>query len=146
MTWYIVRHAEKEAGDFYHPGLPHPDQPLSRQGQQSAGKLADYFAEKPLQAIYISAYQRTGQTVVPLARQRRLKPIIDSRLNEIDSGRVAAMTGPEFRESYPDVWAACNERKTDFRFPGGETLGEAQCRIADFLTEKRQQHTDSDVY
>jgi hypothetical protein len=25
-TWYIVRHAEKEPGDFYNPRLRHQDQ------------------------------------------------------------------------------------------------------------------------
>jgi hypothetical protein len=33
MTWYILRHAEKEAGDFYNPKLRHHDEPISRKGR-----------------------------------------------------------------------------------------------------------------
>ena len=55
MTFYIIRHAEKERGNFYNPELRHQDQPISQKGQEQAKKLVGYFANKEISRIYISA-------------------------------------------------------------------------------------------
>lgn len=145
MAWYIIRHAQKEIGDFHNPRLRHQDQPLSQQGLRDAEKLVDYFSGKTLGAIYVSGYQRTRQTVARLAERRHIVPIIDERLNEIDNGRVDTMTEAEFQKEFPAEWNAYMERKGDFRFPGGETLTEAQSRVVAFLEEKRRQHRDGNI-
>jgi broad specificity phosphatase PhoE len=59
MIWYVLRHAEKERGGFYNPQLQIHDEPISPKGLQSAQKLVAQFADKPVSAIYVSAYQRT---------------------------------------------------------------------------------------
>ena len=145
MSWHILRHAQKETGDFRNPRLRHQDQPLSQQGQQDSEKLVDYFSGKALEAIYVSGYQRTRQTAACLAEHRHLIPEIDERLNEIDNGHLDAMTEAGFQEEFPVEWKAYIERKSDFRFPGGETLTEAQNRVVEFLEEKRSQHTGGNV-
>ena len=43
MKWYIIRHADKEQGDFYNPNLRHQDQPISEKGHLKAQKLISYF-------------------------------------------------------------------------------------------------------
>ncbi len=139
-TCYIIRHAAKEYGDFYNARLRHQDQPLSPQGQLDAQKLLSFFTDKVVAAIYVSAYQRTQQTIDPVAQRLRLTPIVDDRLNEIDNGSIEGLTDQELQQTFPDVWRAYVERTADFRFPGGETGEEAQRRIADFLAEKRQVH------
>ena len=88
MKWYIIRHADKEPGDFYNPSLGHQDQPLSARGRAEAEKLYPYFADKSIAQIYISAYIRTAQTIEAVAQEMNLPPIADSRLNEIDNGLV----------------------------------------------------------
>jgi broad specificity phosphatase PhoE len=145
MTCTLLRHADKERGSFDNPDFPHPDQPLSRLGRRQAHKLAGWFAEKNITAIYVSAYQRTRQTIEPLAQRLRLVPVVDKRLNEIDNGRVGDMTGPEFQQTFPEEWRAFQARSSDFRFPGGETGAEAQKRIVDFMTEKQRQHADENI-
>jgi broad specificity phosphatase PhoE len=144
-TFYIIRHAEKEKGDFYNPVLRHQDQAISQKGQQEAQKLCCYFADKLISAIYVSAYQRTRQTIEPLARQRDLTPVIDERLNEIDNGYLEGLTEPELQTTFPEIWKAYMERKSDFRFPGGETGEEAQQRIMQLLKEKKKQRKDKHI-
>jgi broad specificity phosphatase PhoE len=144
-TFYIVRHAAKERGDFFNSRLRHQDEPISAQGQADAQKLCAFFDGKAIAAIYISAYQRTRQTAEPVARQLNLTPVIDERLNEIDNGRFDGMTDEQIRQTYPDVWQAFLSRSVDFRFPEGETGAEAQRRIVDFLEEKRLQHDAANV-
>ena len=73
-TWYFVRHAEKERGDYHNARLGHQDEPLSAAGWAAAARLADYFAERPLAAIYVSGYQRTRQTAEAVAAVRDAKP------------------------------------------------------------------------
>jgi broad specificity phosphatase PhoE len=145
MTFYIVRHAEKEKGDFYNPTLRHQDQPISRVGQEQAQKLIPSFEDKGISRVYVSAYQRTGQTIAPLAGHLNLLPIMDERLNEIDNGLFDGATEAEVREKFPAEWQAYRERKTDFRFPEGETGEEAQKRIIEFLNEKREAHGDENT-
>ncbi len=140
---YVIRHAAKERGDFFNPRLRHQDEPISPQGQADALKLCAYFDGKAIAAIYVSEYQRTRQTIEPVAQQLQLAPMLDGRLNEIDNGRLDGMTDEQIQQTYPDVWQAFLSRSADFRFPEGETGAEAQQRIVEFLEEKRQQH-DSD--
>ncbi len=141
QTWYILRHGDKERGDFYHPELKIHDHPISARGRQQAERLCANFSSKPVEAIYVSAYQRTGQTIAPAARQLGLTPIIDLRLNEINNGRVGTLSEAEVQREFPEVWQALLDRSADFRFPDGETGQEAQARIVSFLGEKRQQHS-----
>lgn len=144
-TITIIRHAEKEKGDFLNPHIGHQDQPISAHGCRQAERLAGYLCTRqpPVSAIYISRYQRTGQTARPLAERLGLAPILDPRLDEIDTGYSDTMPDEEVQEKFPDVWRAYTQRDADFRFPGGETGAEAQQRIRAFIEEKRTQHGDA---
>jgi len=145
MTVYIIRHAQKEKGDFYNPRLPHQDQPINQQGREESRKLWPYLRDKQISAIYVSGYQRTGQTIEHVAGQLGITPVVDDRLNELDSGVIAPLSEEEVQERYPDFWKAYVERTADFRFPGGETGEEACRRIAGFLEEKRQAHPGENI-
>jgi broad specificity phosphatase PhoE len=145
MTFYIVRHARKDQGDFYNLTLRHQDEPISQAGRADSQKLWPYLCDKQLSAIYISGYQRTRQTIEYVAEQSGLKPIVDERLNEIDNGLIEGMTDEAIQERYPEVWRGFRERSADFRFPGGETGEEVRRRIAGFLEEKQQIHADENI-
>ena len=99
MIWHILRHAEKAQGDFHNPMLRHQDEPLSTRGQLSAQKLVTHFTDIQIAAIYVSAYQRTGQTIRLVAEHLNIIPVVDEHLNEIDNGDVDEMTAirPLFR-------------------------------------------------
>jgi len=145
FTCTIVRHAAKQPGDFFNPELHHQDQPISEKGQRQAEQLLPYFAEKQIDAIYVSAYQRTGQTVAPLAVQCGLTPILDSRLNEVDNGVLDDMTEEEVQETFPDFWKVYIARDDDFRYPGGECNAEVRERALSFLADTRQRYPSGHV-
>lgn len=145
MTIYFLRHAEKLGGGYFNPALRHQDEPLSPIGLQTAARLVSFFADKPIAAIYVSEYQRTWQTIEPTARRLQLEPAIDPRLNEVDNGRFDGLTEEAIQQTYPAVWQAFVERKSDFRFPEGETGEEVRQRIAAFLHDKRRQHADESI-
>ena len=145
MTFYIVRHADKERGNHYNAELHIQDNPISQKGQEQAQKLVAYFADKGISRIYVSAYQRTMQTITPLAGHLNLLPVVDKRLNEIDNGLFDELSEEEIARKFPAEWQAFRERKADFRFPEGETGEEAQKRIVEFLNEKREIHGDENT-
>lgn len=144
-TLYIIRHADKENGDFYNPQLRQRDQPISQKGRLQAQKLVDFFSDKPIREIYVSAYQRTVQTIEYVARAQQLTPLVDERLNEIDNGCIDGLPDEEIQQKYPQVWTSFHQRSADFRFPEGETGAEAQKRVVDFLEEKRQQYSSDNI-
>jgi len=145
MTFYILRHGQKEAGQFYNSELRHQDPPLSEKGRNDAIELIQYFSKKEIKDIYISSYIRTKQTIEPLAAELNLSPIVDIRLNELDNGLLDDMSEQEFQQAFPEEWKAYIARTADFRFPGGETGKEAQYRIDSFLTEKWSLHRNENV-
>ena len=63
-TVYLVRHAEKQAGT---------DPGLTQAGQARAQWLADYFADKGIQAVYSTQYKRTRLTAKPTADRFELE-------------------------------------------------------------------------
>lgn len=140
MRCYIIRHAEKELGDFYNPYLRHQDEPISQKGHLTAQNLCSYFESRSISTIYISGYQRTRQTIEKVAQQLHLTPILDERLNEIDNGLFEGLTEQEIQQNYPDLWEIYLKRTSDFRFPEGETGEQVKERIMDFLEQKRKQH------
>jgi broad specificity phosphatase PhoE len=135
---YIIRHADKEQGDFYNPILRHQDQPISAKGRAEAQKLFTYFSDKPIAKIYVSAYVRTEQTIAYVAQKLKLSPIVDNRLNEIDNGVVEGLSEQEIRQEFPDVWNAFEERDRDFQFPEGESGEDAQRRIRSFMEDMQE--------
>ena len=142
VKWYIVRHADKEKGEFHNPVLRHQDGPISEKGRVEAQKLSVYFSERPVTKIYVSQYVRTEQTIEFAARQMGLSPIVDSRLNEIDNGAIEGLSEPEIRQNFPDIWSAFRERNRDFQFPGGESGEDARRRLRSFMEEKQRDKED----
>jgi broad specificity phosphatase PhoE len=144
-TFYIIRHAHKDQGNFYNSRLRHQDEPISQKGQDQARQLLPYLRDKGISAIYVSGYQRTGQTIEHVAEQLGLTTVVDERLNEIDNGLIEGLSDEEIRTKYPEVWEGFQKRAADFRFPEGETGEQACHRIAKFIEEKRQLHPHKNI-
>jgi len=67
-TIIIVRHAEKDTMKT--------DPPLTSEGRERAGRLAQMLRSSGITAIYATQYIRTQQTVQPIAESLHLKPQI----------------------------------------------------------------------
>lgn len=142
MKWYILRHADKDQGSFYNPDLRHQDPPISEKGDLKARKLLSYFSDKSFDKIYVSEYFRTEQTIKYVAEKKKISPIADSRLNEIDNGLIEGLSEQALQQRYPDVWNAFRDRDRDFQFPEGESGEDALKRIKSFFKEKEVSEED----
>lgn len=137
MILLLVRHAvtaltgKKLIG--WMPGMM-----LSEEGLRQAGSVADRLAEVPLQVVYSSPLERCTQTADVIAERHRIKPQIVDGLGEVRYGR---WQGKSLKTLYrTKAWTQLRAHPADFRFPGGETIREAQTRGIGAVEELRKKH------
>ncbi len=135
MKFFIVRHGDKEDGDFYNIALRHQDPPLSEEGIQKAKRLAEYFRYRPIMSVITSEYLRTIQTAQYIVRDKNTRVYKDKRLNEIDNGIIESLCEEEIKEKYPEFWSDFSKGEKDVRFPGGETGEEVKARQKHLIEE-----------
>lgn len=76
-TLFLLRHAEKA-------GTMQSDPELNNEGKLRAQRLAQMLSDANISAIYSSNFERTKQTVVPLAKQLSLEiELYDPRSDSI---------------------------------------------------------------
>lgn len=143
MRVFIIRHGDKEKGDYYNLVLNHQDPPISQDGIAKAKKLIDYFGNKNISKIIVSEYLRTYQTAKYIADTNGLHITKDNRLNEIDNGVIESMSDKEIEEKYPEFWNDFFSCSKDVRFPEGENSEEVQVRQKSLLDELIQNGEDA---
>jgi broad specificity phosphatase PhoE len=130
-TLLLIRHAAHIHLDRKLSGRM-PGVPLSDAGRVQAAALGRYLAGAGLTAVECSPLDRTCETAAAIAGAAGLSPpkCVDL-LVEIDMGD---WTGREFGTFGDDpAWTAWNAARGTARIPGGETMAEAQARIAAHL-------------
>jgi len=116
---YLVRHC-KAAGQ-------EPEAPLTEEGVKQAERLADFFAEKKVDRIVSSPFERAIASIRPYADKTGLAIATDDRLRE----RVLST------EPLPDWMERLKATFDDFelRLPGGESSREAMERGCGVIRE-----------
>ncbi len=142
MTIYVLRHADKEAGEFRNPRLPLNDQPISQKGREQVLALVDYFRDIPIDSITVSEYVRTTQTIAGVAVSKQLPINVDARLNEINIGALEMLEEADVARDYPEFWQAFLARDRDFTFPNGESGDVAGDRVYELFCalDPKQNH------
>ncbi|MBF5096174.1 histidine phosphatase family protein [Azospirillum sp. INR13] len=120
---------------------------LSAQGRAEADLLADRLSPQHrsgqrLTAVLSSPLERAVETATPIAERQGLPLTIEPALNELDLG---AWSGKRFEELHGDpAWDLWNRARSHGRpTPGespGESMAEAQTRIAALLDRLRRAH------
>lgn len=97
------------------------DVPLSDEGRQQAGRLAERLGEIPVAAVYASPLGRTMETANILAAPHRLEVQPRDGLREISHGHWEQLTRHEVEEKFPAEAAAWEEDPFTFAPEGGES-------------------------
>lgn len=129
-TFYLVRHAHAN-------WIPDENRPLSAQGKQDAGWVANKLRPFPITAIYSSPFRRAYQTVEPLAKRLKL-PI--QTLPDLRERHLADQPVEDFTAAIGAVW-----HDPTFAYPGGEPHITAQQRGLAVLNALRQQHATDQI-
>ncbi len=129
---YFVRHAEPNMEN-------HNDRlrELTAKGEEDAKKVAEYLADKEIDAVLSSPYRRAVNTVKPFA-QGAFMPIVaveDFRERAIAEGWI---------DNYDDF---CKKQWTDFdyKLPGGESLNEVKERVVEAFQQVLVQYKGKSI-
>ncbi len=133
----LIRHG---VNDWVHGRLAGwtPGVHLNEEGRRQAIAMAARLAHLPIDALYTSPLERTVETAQAIAASRGLPLRIVEGLGEV---RYGEWQGAELKELYKhELWPGVQFYPSGTRFPGGETLGEAQIRMVTTLDALRAQH------
>ncbi|MDQ4149029.1 MAG: histidine phosphatase family protein [Actinomycetota bacterium] len=137
MLLLLVRHAitgvtgQKLTGRL--PGFS-----LSEEGRAQAEAVGARLKGAPLNAIYSSPLERCMETAESIAKHHRVRVESLADMEEVDYGR---WQGRSMKALYGSkAWTQLRARPADFRFPGGETIREAQVRGMRAVEALRQKH------
>jgi broad specificity phosphatase PhoE len=138
----LIRHGD-------HPLLPRrlagrmPGVHLSPNGLTQANSLADLLSEAPLKAVYSSPMERALETAAVLAERKGLPVQVCPGIMEIDYGKLVGRTFKQLGRT--KLWKVVQASPADVRFPGGETLAEAQARAVAALEDLVAAHAPEDM-
>lgn len=116
---YLIRHCQAQGQE--------PAAPLTKKGLEQADGLAEFFANRPVEMILSSPYERAVSSVMPLSRKFGLDIQRDDRLRE----RVlAAEHRADWLEKLEETF-----HNLDMKLPGGESSREAMIRGSAVIRE-----------
>lgn len=125
-TFYLIRHAQKDAGQRVLSGRT-PGIGLSAHGARQAEAMARMLSGESIRHVFSSPMERARATAEPLARERGLGVQLSEAISEVDYGE---WTGRTFDELADDAdWKAFNSFRSWARIPGGEAMLEVQARF-----------------
>lgn len=124
---YLIRHGQS-VGNLYDLFLGHTDLDLTELGKKQAERVASYFENIKIDAIFSSDLKRAYHTACPLAERKGLPIIKCPEMREIFAGEWEGKVFAEIRKESPmgDVWW---EDTGNARPDGGESVAELQQRI-----------------
>ena len=106
------------------------DTPLNETGIEQAHTLADRVAtEFEIESLWASDLSRAVTTARIVGERIGLECQIDSRLRESNRGDWEGRFFVDIERDEPDAYAAWMRGGANFRFPGGESLGEQADRV-----------------
>jgi broad specificity phosphatase PhoE len=130
----LIRHGETEwLGKRLAGRLP--DIHLNAAGRAQAETLAAMLRPIPLEAVFSSPLERAMETAEPAARAAGKPILTDPRLQEVDFGELAGKPFTELRGM--PIWQDVHHTPAMVRYPGGESLTEAQARAVRLVEEIR---------
>lgn len=111
---------------------------LNDEGKQQVQALSERIQHLPIAAVYSSPLERAVETAEALAAPHHLTVQTVEEIGEVHYGE---WTGADLKElSKLELWAGVQHYPSGTRFPGGETLGEAQMRAVAALDRLRDNH------
>ncbi len=120
-----------------------PGHHITKAGLAAARELARRLGKVDIQAVYCSPLERTRETAARIAEPHGHSPVGEAGLMEVDYGE---WTGQELAKLYKmPEWKTVVRQPSRMRFPGGESLAEAQLRGVQVCEELVGRHPDGTI-
>jgi probable phosphoglycerate mutase len=117
---------------------------LNEAGQAEAVQLADKLKDIPIKAVYSSPLERTMETARPIATTLGLDIVPRAGLTETDIGEWTDKTVKQLR--HLKLWKSIQNYPSVTRFPGGESIVEAQFRLTQEINGLFQLHEAKEIF
>lgn len=138
----LIRHAHNDWVDHRLAGWTAAVH-LNNRGRAEAGALAERLRDYRLDAVYASPLERAQETAAFLATPRSLSIVTLPGVGEV---RFGEWTGRELKALRQEpLWPVVQHQPSRARFPGGESLAEAQARAVAAVEGVAESHPDGVV-
>lgn len=140
-TFYLVRHGEttwNKTGRFQGKTDIH----LSPKGKKQAEKLALWFKDKEIDAIYSSSLSRAVETAEPVSKILRLPILTSDELLELNFGQWEGKNFSEIESLWPGMMNRMMESPELISPPGGESYKDCENRVLQFLQSLSKEGED----
>jgi len=109
--------------------------PLDETGRAQAAELAERAVPYGFAALWCSPLLRARETADAVAARIGLEPVEDARLMETDAGDWTDRSFAEVRAEAQELFDRFAAADPGFAFPGGESFGEQEVRVAAALRD-----------
>ena len=134
MEIKLVRHCETEWNRLEKcQGVS--DIRLNANGIYQSNLLKECFSNLNIDLIFSSDLLRAIQTSEAINNSSTRNIEKSKKLREMDQGDFEGLTFSFLRENHGDDLKSWRENPKDFRIPNGETLGEVQSRMINFIED-----------
>ncbi len=121
------------------------DVPMNSDGDAQARRTADELSDESIAVVYCSPCLSARQTAEQLSHDGSIKIKVIEELRNLDRGLWHGKLIEELRESQPRVYRQWSEQPETVRPPGGETLEDANKRVARIVRKIRRRHKSGSI-
>ena len=141
---YLVRHGETD----YNNALRFQGQtdiPLNQTGIRQAEKVAGFFKDIPLQAIYTSSLKRARTTAEIIGKRKGIEPQVTDALREMSFGIWENMDSKDIQKKFAKEWKDFFASPANIKIPQGESMSDVQKRAYPEVQRILDQYPEGDV-
>lgn len=121
------------------------DIPLSPAGLEQVQRTASEIAQLPITAVYCSPCESAQAMARRIADAARCKVKICECFRNLDHGLWQGKCIDEIKRQQPKLFKQVQDNPRAFHPPGGETLAEAESRIAKQLGKLQKKHSKETI-
>ena len=141
---YLIRHGETD----YNNALRFQGQTdvlLNRKGIEQAERVAEFFRDIPLRAIYTSNLKRASATAEIIGRVKGIEPQETDALREMSFGIWENMNSKDIQKKYAKEWKDFFASPANIKIPQGESMSDVQKRAYPEVQRILDEYPEGDV-
>jgi broad specificity phosphatase PhoE len=121
------------------------DIPLSPTGLEQVHRMAGEIARLPIAAVYCGPCESAQTTAKEIADSANCKVKVCDCFRNLDHGLWQGKCIEEIKRQQPKLYRQVQDNPRSFSPPGGESIAEAELRVASQLVKLRKKHANETI-
>ncbi len=121
------------------------DIPLSPAGREQVRRMAQEIAQLPITAVYSGPCQSAQATARQIADVTHCKSKVCDCFRNLDHGLWQGRCIEEIKRQQPRLYRQVQDNPRSFNPPGGESIAEAELRVAKQLLKLKKKHANETI-